>query len=359
MKRETVLGIFLYAAIAAGALVCLFLYNRVSDMRTAEQAEMVRSAFLGETVSRYNREQGEIIFRELVDEVRQAFPGFACWGDDCMVGKGSLNLPAALEDGLYRSLYAALSEDFTRCAGIKVALTGLIPAHNLGFPGEGLMEVMARSGASGIFVQETFSIPRSTDPVAISLVDGAGHALGFDGQNYARLGRVAIGGIRGYCYPGSKAVDSRGARLAFGRELGGEPANISAGTPVLLDSADRFTGCLPILFFREPADLTPSQVAGGMAAIVNRHHPLKGQCMVLCVTPRDSDMDRALKASFGEHYIRVESDPLAMQTSDYTRLADTLLIYLDMQGALDDVHVAVSKARESLCVLAAQGNTSR
>lgn len=338
----------LFILIGALALISLFLYNRASDLRAAEQAEMLKNALQSEVVPRRHREQGEAIFYAMVKEVRQSLPGFACWGDDCMAGKNALNLPAALEDALWRTFYGELSGDFTRCAGLKVALTGLIPAHNLGFPGEGLTEVTARSGASAIIVQDDFTVPHSTDPVAVALADDRGLPLAFDGQNYARLGRVEIGGVNGYFFPGNQAVNPAGAKLAFGRELGGTPTDIRAGTPVNLDAADRFVNCIPILFFREPADMPADRVAGDMAAIVNRHRPSSGQCVVLCATQRDSALDRALKGTFGEYYIRVDGDPSQFQMSDYRRLADNVLLYLDMQGALDSLRNAFAAARESL-----------
>lgn len=350
-RRKKFRNTVLFVIIGVLAVTCLFLFVRVSDRKTARQAEMIKAAFQSEAVSRRNREQGEAIFRVMVDEIREALPGFACWGDDCMAGNKALSLPSAVEDALRRYFYDALQSDFTRFAGIKVALTGLIPANNLGFPGEGLTEVMARSGASAIVIHEDFSVPRTTDPVAVSLMDDVGHPLNFDGENHARLGRVAIAGIRGYFFPGSKAVNPRGAKLAFARELTGEPTAISAGTTVIPDAAERFTGCLPILFFREPDDLTAAQAAEGMAAIVSRHHPPSGQCMVLCATQADSDLDRALKATFGEYYMRIEGDPSALKASDYARLADTLVAYLDMQGALDGVRSAIDSAKSSLYAL--------
>ena len=347
-RSSTFRGIVLYSLIAVLALTCLILFSRASDRRSVKQAEMVRNALKSEAIPKRNREQGEVIFRSMVNEVRQSLPGFACWGDDCMAGTNSRNLPSALEDALWRMFYEELSSDFTRFAGLTVALTGLIPAHNLGFPGEGLAEVTARSGASTIVIKEPFSIPRSTDPVAVTLADDLGRALNLDGQNHARLGRTEISGVKGYFYPGNEAVDLKGAGLAFGRELGGEPIHIGAGTPVSLDASERFTGCLPILFFREPVDMSAAQAAEDMAAIVDRHHSSNGQCVVLCMTALDSALDRVLKSTFGEYYIRVDGDPSAMQASDYARLADNVIVYLDMQGVLDGLRSAIASARESL-----------
>ena len=339
-------------AIVILALVCAILVLNSNQRRASVRATELHEARESEEAVLQKRQIGGAIYQHLKANIHQALPGFACWGDQCMVGDDKYNLPSALEKAIQRHLCDGLAAEFTRYADLKVPLSHLIPVHNLGFPGEGLTEVAARSGATGLSIGESFAIRGDTQPVAVVLTDSDGRVLQLNGDNNARMGRVHISDISGYFYPGSKAVDRRNASLSFGRELGGEPRQIEAGTPVMMDAADRFTPCMPILFFRETAGVEDATAAVRlMDAIVRRHDAAKGRCIVICSTSSESAIDRALKATFGEQYIRCDYTDEYMRDGACDALAERILAYLDMQGALEGARTEIGIAREQLKAL--------
>ena len=343
-RREIVRGVVADVVIVALAAACLVLYLNASDKQASHQAQIMRQAYESEAQPKRDRQRGQAIFQDLLKSIREALPGIACWGDDAMAGTAQSNLPKSLLAAIQSDLYGDLSDTFTEAAGVRVAISGMIPVHDLSFAGEGLRELAARTGARELLVGEDFTIPASTDPVAISLTDGAGQALSFVGANNARMGRVSIDGINGYFYPAEQAANGRGAALAFGRELSGEARPVPAGTPVRIESISRFDACVPVLFFRERDDLWAAEVVDILEAMVEG----KDHYIVVCATDAGSLLDAALISAFGERYIRCDPS----EAVDCDALADRVLTYLDMQGALDGAKSAVAEARERLRQLA-------
>ena len=334
-RRAALDALLLLLAAACVGLVLLG-SQRMNVRRTEDYAKAAR----GEAQVRAARELGQTVYDDLRIKVRKTLPGIVCWGDGSLTAFDGRSLPETLAKSVPEHVYGALSDLFVEKAGLRFPMSGISPVFALDFPGEDLYALAARNGVGSIRIGESFSIPGSTDPVAVSLMDGEGHTLRFNTDHNLSLGRVRVAGVPGYFYPGSQASNPRGAALAFGRELAGDPVKAATGLPVVVENVARYQRCLPLIFVGEQADMPVEDQVSAIRVILAAHDTPGSWGLVICATAQDGPLDAALKAAFGERYIRYD----AVAFPNVSSLADRVIAYLELQGAFNDAYGAAADA---------------
>ena len=279
------------------------------------------------------------------------------WGDDLAAGSGEsvsdealaagVSEAACLEDVLNERLLGRITGKLVS-AGALSRTDGLrVQVFDNGVADERMEEILARAGVLQVLTGSEITVPgvsgyRYAD---LDLVTSDHDLLLFAKQRAASLGVVTILGIEGHLYDGSERYDEKHIKLAFSRDATGEETAIPAGTPVQLESADKYRSCTPVLMVEDggAAGFTADRI-GDLQAILDRHAPANSAYVVVCATGADSRADEALEETFGDHYLRLEVEDGGMTEKDYETLAGRIFDCLDGQGQFDGIREAVQTA---------------
>jgi hypothetical protein len=183
------------------------------------------------------------------------------------------------------------------------------------------------------------------------------------------FGKVVIEDTEGTLVEGEGEYDSLHPRFAFVRDEEGDSFQAGAGTEIEMESASKYLGSIPVLFFQDDSADSVDSFLSDVEDLVDRYTdyyqeddeeaseeepaPSHG-FVVICTTEGDSDLDAALRDEFGDHYIRSDLYADALTADNCKNLAQTVFDALDAQGCFDDVKNTTRQAVEALDDLSVQ-----
>lgn len=345
-KTRNILSLGLIALLAA-ALLLLVLADRRSSERVVR--ENARAAAQAQADALQRQAAGEEIYAALLRDVGAALPGIVCWGDECTVGTARGALPGRLAKVLAEDLFSGVEDAFYRSAGLSNTGELRIAVVDQGVAGEGMAEIMARTGAGTMLLAEDHLIDAVPAARDLPLVDAEGHTLLFAEQENAGFGLATINGIEGYLYTGSYNYDGVHTVLAFERSAAGQTVLAPQGTPVYTEGSQLYRDYLPVLFFSERGDVDAATFAKDLEKIVSLYGD--GACAVVCATAQGSQTDLLLTQAFGTRYIRCEKALGELLDADFQFLAEQTYAVLRAQGVFGSIETAVEAAEGALSAL--------
>lgn len=304
---------------------------------------------------------------------------FICWGDTAMAGRSSRSLPKTLESIVEQNLFSQLEKTFSRVLENEEYTIPSVTVNNMGISNEGMRQILARAGANSLELGERIEIPWSKDPVSIRFMDDEAWSkvsdknkeeqLKFATQKDVGFGKVYIDGIRGSLETTDDWFDANHPRYAFVRkDEGEENITVDAGTPIEIETATKYLGNVPVVFFEDVSGRSVDGFVSDVVKLVNRYAYIDQSdqdtnsedndnngdisanitnnlpYVVICTAEEDSDIDRAMKKQFGDHYIRNDGYSAEMTERTYRKLAQQVYDNLDAQGCFDEIKSQIAVA---------------
>ncbi len=324
----------------AVALVSFLAFAKIQERKEAAAAEKeLRSE---------NNGQVESILSDLTADLE--LPDLVIWGDEGAHDVGN-KLADELESTIDAKVFGSFKDKFSKTAMRKAIIDYDFSMVNMGVSGEGINEIIARSGARQIVTEERIVLPPDRGGRAdVSLSDDAGNELSFAEQEEDLFGETNIGGVKGKLVMGDseddkdKAGDKDRGKLAFARDDAGEETTIAAGTSVETESAVKYKECLPVLYFDEPMS------GDDLDLILQAHERYYGEekYIVIVCAEEDSYADSMLASEYGDHYIRVGKKAADMSEEEYSELVGKVYDALDKQGCFENAKAQARKASKEL-----------
>lgn len=303
-----------------------------------------------------NLDKAASIFDELISETH--LNSFVCWGDREMVGIEETSLSFELERVLNERISSLFADRFNEVMEQKNRSVPSISVTNMGVENEKMEEILVRAGVHGIEVGEWALIPSASDPINLQLRDEESKSiLHFARQENADFGHVVISGIEGFLTEGDKEYDEEHPMLAFVRDEDGNSIQVGAGTEVEIESATMFIGDIPILFFGDEIVDSEDDFVADLVSLVERYTEFENDdaelskeqpYVVICTVDKDSSLDRSLRNTFGDHYIRNDTYVDNMTSAKYEAMAELVYMVLDKQGCFEEINTKIGEAVEKL-----------
>lgn len=341
-KRHTIGWIII--VLLALALVALF-YHYHEQSKKMSDAYKEEAAQIQAGQDEISLAQAEI-FEGLASGMD--LPEFVFWGDESMAGNADGDLPAAFSSYADEKVFGDIGKRFSQIQGQNIYDTLQVKVENMGIAGEGMNEIMTRTGAHQLVTAQELQIPARRDKVNIDFRDEQGHDLRFEPKNYTLFGSTEIDGIEGKIYKGEGEYDTGQQRLAFARRETGEELTVPAGTDVNTESANKYKGCLPVLFFDGGIETDPALLTQELQEILEYNGTPKESYLVVVQTEEGQNLDRLLQEAFPEHYIRWDKPVGDMTEDDYSALAEQVYDSLDHQDCFKKARSAVKDAKKQL-----------
>ncbi|MBQ8986940.1 MAG: hypothetical protein IJ100_06840 [Lachnospiraceae bacterium] len=366
--RDQILRIgagILCVVMAALLIVLMFMNHR----RNQERADALRQRTQERKVQETQKmEKAAELYEQYVHQLGET--RVVCWGDAVMAGKGDVSLPAALDTVMEENLYGSFTASYAKVVDDEEMVQVGASVVNMGVRDEGLREILVRAGVNQMKVGEWVLIPGDTEPQNIVLGDDTlWTPLQFARQEQVTFGKVVIEDTEGTLVEGEGEYDSLHPRFAFVRDEEGDSFQAGAGTEIEVESASKYLGSIPVLFFQDDSADSVDSFLSDVEDLVDRYTdyyqeddeeaseeepaPSHG-FVVICTTEGDSDLDAALRDEFGDHYIRSDLYADALTADNCKNLAQTVFDALDAQGCFDDVKNTTRQAVEALDDLSVQ-----
>ena len=374
------------------AVIAYGLYTLIRDDRTKDEehyAELQLQAANSEQTDVEKLEAQTDIYDKLYAQID--VNDFVCWGDSAMAGSSNRSLPVLLKKVVEQNLFSSLEKTFSRVFEEGEYTTPSVTVNNMGVSNEGMRQILARAGVNTMETGEAMDIPWSTDPVPVRFMDeeawsklsdkNQDEQLKFANQKSVSFGKVYINGIRGSLVTTDDWFDSNHPRYAFVRkDEGDDSTRIPEGTEIEIESATKYLGNTPILFFENDSGRSVDGLVSDMEELVNRYAYTNQEkdddsaenreleeldednkeikeidestktyeipFVVICTTMENSDLDKALVKQFGDRYIRNDGYSSEMTERTYRKLAQEVYDNLDSQGCFDDVKAQIALAVE-------------
>lgn len=307
---------------------------------------------------------------------------FICWGDSAMAGNSTRSLPATLKKVIESNLFSQLEKTFSRVLEDGEYTTPSVTVNNMGISNEGMRQILARAGVNSLELGERIEIPWSKDPVSIRFMDEEAwnkvsdknkeEQLKFATQKNISFGKVYINGIRGSLETTDDWFDSNHPRYAFVRKEEGEnTVTVDAGTEIEIETATKYLGDIPVFFFEDDSGRSVDGFVSDISKLVNRYAYTEQSdeddsdaengdddgntsvnksrnlpYVVICTAAENSDLDKAMKKQFDEHYIRNDGYSGEMTDRTYRKLAQQVYDNFDAQGCFDEIKAQIALAVE-------------
>ena len=317
------------------------------------------SATSGNTKASDALKKASSAYADLVSRLQ--LNSFVFWGDNEMVGNEEGSLPKAFGEFSNGELLALISEPFGEVIEQEKRAIPSMPINNMGTLNEGMSEILTRAGVYELKVGEWALIPEERKPVNIVLRNGSTNStLHFAQQKSTDFGKVEITGVKGILTKGDGQYDEDHPRFAFVRDRAGNSFQVGLGTVIEIDSATKYIGNIPILFFEDDSVNTVDSVdefVSDLKNLVQRYTEIEEEdggsseelpYVVVCTADEESELDESLKEAFGDHYIRHDTYANEMTEDGYKELAQKVYANLDGQGCFDEMKSQIEKAVEEL-----------
>ena len=287
---------------------------------------------------------------------------FVCWGDSAMAGNKDRSLAVSLKKVMEDNLFASLTKNFGRVMEQGEYTTPSIGVTNMGVVNESMRQILIRAGVNNMEIGDWIQIPADTDPVTVRLMDDEAWnseekeaQVRFAKQRDVSFGQVWINDIEGTLIATDDWFDSNHPRYAFVRDEEGSKSSAGSGTEVEIESATRYIGDVPIFFFENDTGRSVDGFVSDVRDLVDRYADTEDDdeegddsydlpFVVIFTTDEGSDIDKAMRESFGDHYIRNEESSSVMTERAYKKLAQQVYENLDGQGCFDSVKEKVAYA---------------
>ena len=163
----------------------------------------------------------------------------------------------------------------------------------------------------------------------------------FSLQEEADFGEVEISGVKGILTKGDGECNEDHPRLAFLRDQSGDSIQVGMGTDIEIESATKYFGSIPVLFFEDDSvDAVDSvdEFVGDLGRPVQRYTEVEDEneesyeelpYVVICTVDDDSELDNSLKEVFGGRYIHHDKYAYEMTEDDYKELSQKVYVNLD------------------------------
>ena len=362
-------------------LLCIVVGYQLYDIvkkdiirNTEHNAQLKQQASqLEETV--YEKQEAQVdIYDRFYSQL--VVPRFICWGDSAMAGSRESSLSIAFEKVTDDNLFSPLSKTFSRVIEQDDYSIPSVKITNMGVSNEAMRQILVRSGVNIMDLGEGIEIPTETDPVTLRLMDQEAWdsedkkaELKFAKQRDVSFGKVTIDGIEGTLITTDDWFDSTHPRYAFIRDKEGDWKRVGSGTEVEIETATKYLGDIPIFFFENDSGRSVDGLVSDMEKLVIRYANAEPDeedseeeeteqtitsynrpFVVICTTPENSSLDKALTGKFGTRYIRNDSYSNEMTDRMYKKLAQKVYDNLDQQGCFTDI-----KGKISLAIQEAEG----
>ena len=337
--------------------VGLVIMVRVDQKRSNERIQAMQQQAIEAEMA--NSEKLEAL-RDLYDQFYSQWEmnSFVCWGDSAMVGNRNSSLPVSFRSVIEKNLFAPLTRTFSKVLDGEEYITPSVDITNMGVSNEGMQQILVRAGVNTMKIGDMIMIPEGTDPVLVRLLDNEAFSSGktndeirFAKQKDITFGKVWISSIEGALVETDDWFDSYHPRYAFVREEKGNSQSVGAGTDIEIESATKYIGYVPIFYFENSAGRSAEGFVSDVKNLAIRYANLNDEksgndddseisydlpFVVICNTDAGSDVDKAMRDVFGDHYIRSASFSTEMNEQAYRKLAQEVYENLDEQGCFDE-----------------------
>ena len=346
--------------VLAIALIVLVLTDRSKRQKMVHEAQVQSQLQKDEDDAINNEELAKVkeIYDNLLLELE--LPSFVCWGDGEMAGSDEASFPKAFDKLSNELLLSDLSDCFNKYIGEDSKELPSFVINDMSIVNEGMNEILTRSGVHDLVIGEWALIPEEKEPINIVFRDNeSGTTLLFSEQKDARFGTVEISGVAGKLVVGDGKYDELHRKVAFVREKEGDSVQVGLGTSVDAESMTKYISNVPLFFFNEDISNTVDSVeefVEDLENFVERYTSVESineglselPYVVICTAAVDSEVDNALKNTFGDRYIRNDTHVSEMSEGDYNKLAEKVYTNLDSQGCFSNIKERIDDASEEL-----------
>lgn len=350
----------LCVVLAAGLVVMV----RVDQKRSREHIQKMQQQAIEAEVANSKKQEA---LRELYNQFYSQWEmnSFVCWGDSAMVGNRYSSLPVAFRSITEENLFSPLNRTFRKVLESEEYNTPFINITNMGILNEGMRQILVRAGVNTIKVGDMIMISEATDPVTVRIVDDealnsgkANDEIRFAKQKDVTFGKVWISNIEGALVETDDWFDSNHPRYAFVRDEKGSSQSVGAGTDIKIESATKYIGDVPIFFFENNSGRSVDGFVSDVENLAIRYAHLDDKVsvdddqsgtsynmpfVVICTTDAGSDVDKAMRDTFGERYILNTGFSAEMNEQAYRKLAQEVYENLDAQGCFDEAKEKIAE----------------
>ena len=256
--------------------------------------EKIEKNKIAERATAYNIKHKER--EEKVNSIEQAIykdtPGIIVWGDSLTAGAGGegTNYPDVLQRSIKTNIYT-------------------IPVINMGVGGEDTPTIMGRAG-SVPFVVSSFTIPKDTSKVEITIKSSNGNNVFPLRQGDNGLNTVTINGITGIITIEQASYTSQESTYYFNRTEPGNSVNIADSTIITSNSWADYQNYIPIVFMGQNGgwNENPEELIAQIKSILSMDK-WNDKYLVLGLTSGTTEsravLESAMESEFGNQYINL------------------------------------------------------
>ncbi len=277
------------------------------------------------------------------ESVENDIKGFAILGDDFAAARNNTSLMSYFRMSVENHLFYDLNlETYSAASLEKYQLS--IPMENHAVVSESYHTILTRYGINPLKIDKAFTMPAKAERVDITLKTNDNVPVAFAAQEEEKLGKVIIDGIAGRIY--FQQNTKGGYTYQFVRSKEGSTKQIKTGAKVQVESADFSKELVPVIFFGNNDFRSVEPYIQLQKKLVDRQTGSGKRYIVVARTDEGSELDKAMKKQFGEHYLRVKVTERSEM--DNEQIAEQIYETMDKMGYFDKIKSTVSATQAKI-----------
>ena len=331
-----IIGIIFLVLIVAGFGALLLFDKLEQDAKSAE----FNSSMAQEREERRAKDKRIAEILDVTKAVSEKeIPGIVVWGDEYAACGKSSSVPDSLSKIINHDLFGDINTLLNSSASLSSYSMNINVVNN-GIQGETLYTMAARIGAYPTLTAEEYKLPADTSGVKMDFKTTGDQPVQFVSQNHADVGGVTLGDEKGTM--SIKKNGQNGYYYYFSKNKPSEAKTVKAGTRLYTEGEEACRDDLLIMFFGRDDYDSVKELVSIQRAVAEHQNENRRKYIAVSQTEEGSELDKAMKKEFGEHYLRI--DPYENTGKEYNNVAQAIYDKFVALGYADEVKKSVDSA---------------